>query len=370
MTLRGYLLKFSLVLFWLAISGCGERLFTDSHDRAIDHYVSALSLQYQQKTEEAIYELQQALRDDIDFVLAHSMMGEMYRGQGKNKEAAVAFELACKIDPWSYEDHLNLGQVYQVLKRFYDAIAALNRATVLHPESAIGHHNLGQCYYETNDFEKALTAVDRASELDPDNPLILASLGNIHAKGGDPYEAIRVYQQALELNPDDIEVMVQLGTVYTDMKRFAPARLVLEKAAEIAPDQPGPHVALAYSLLKEEQYPQAIQAYESAIALDENSYLAQSGYAAANMILYLRTDRKNNEYTQKALRAWHRSLEIEPEQPRVKKLIEKYTRQLAASTPPPPQLRQPLCLNITGEAAVPTVAFLFDAFDVSLQSII
>ena len=337
-----------MALSALVLSGC-----LNNHRKAIERYVAAISHQAATLDDEAIKELHAAVRLDNEFSLAYSLLGDLHRKQGDYPSAVTAYEHATELDPYDFNDHLHLGQVYQALTRFYDAIKTLHRACLLQPDSPDANLSLGLCYLQTQDFEQAEVYTSRAARLDPDNPIILASIGQIYEKNGDSYKAVNAYQQALEVNPDQPDIMVKLGAIYTGMKRFPAAKLILEKAAEAAPDQTGPFIALGYCLLNEgwnysqadpshntsllQGYQEALEVYRRALEIDVKSHQAHNGLGATYMTLYLDSP-ADMQLAEDAIQAWHNSLDLEPNQPQIARLVEKYSAKIYGpklSTRPP-----------------------------------
>ncbi|MBN2212206.1 MAG: tetratricopeptide repeat protein [Sedimentisphaerales bacterium] len=302
------------------------------HRRAVESYVNALTFESQAQDEQAIAELQEAVRLDHNFALAHSLLGDIYRENGQYEEAASAYESACELDPWAFGDHFHLGQVYQALKRFVDAIRPLTRAVQLQPEHPQANFSLAVCYYETGDYQQAQLYGRRAADLDPANADFLAVLGNIYDKTEDDYQAINTYKQALEFDDDNIDVMLRLGAVYSRMKRYDPAQLILEKAVATDPAAAGPHLALAYCLIGKRDLPSAQSHYQTTLSIDPENYQAYNGLGVTAMMQYIE-DRSQNELAEKALENWHRSLEINPDQPKIQNLIARYTAQIHGMTP-------------------------------------
>jgi len=344
--------RIGIVWILLVLAGCmgsGSR-----KDRAIDHYVTAISLHEGQFDEEAASELEQAVRYDGEFSLAYSMLGGIYRQQKQYDKSAGAYENACRLDPWAFEDHLNLGQVYQILERYIDSIRVLKQAVQIQPDSAPAHYSLGVSYYKTDDYENAAEHCKKAADLDPNNVEILASLGDVYGKRQDDYQAVNSYKQALDLNPDQPEIMTKLGLTYTRQKRFDPARMILEKAIQADPAAVKPHIALGYTSLvegkltytqaKEEmknsqataslrmqladrQFQEALEQYRQASQLEPSNTDAQNGMGVTCMMLFLK-DPQNTQMGRDALACWHRSLELNPNQPKIKALVEKYNDKL------------------------------------------
>jgi tetratricopeptide (TPR) repeat protein len=318
-------------LFWVLVvvvllsnSGCVARWL--AHRRSIDHYVTAMALRSGNFNEDAVLELQEAVNLNNQFGLAHSMLGDIYRESGQPEKAAEAYENACQLDPWSFSDHFHLGEVYQVLERFSEAVEVLKRACQLQPDHIESNYSLGMCYYEMQEYKQAEKFCTRASELDPQNEEIFASLGNIYSKTGSDYKAINAYKQALEVKADQPKVMVELGMVYIRMKRYGPGRLILEKAVELAPDYVDAHVALAFCLLKQNEYKSALLQYKYCLLLDEENCEALNGVGVVFMLLYMENP-EDKKLATDAIESWHRSLEIKPNQPKIEKLVQRYVKE-------------------------------------------
>ncbi len=310
-----------LLMVFMMNSGCSYY----KHKKAVEHYVTALSLKSADFDEDAIAELQQAVRLDNKLSVAYSMLGDMHRQLGQYEEAADAYEKACKMDSWSFADHLHLGEVYKALKRFADAIKVLKRACELKPNHAGANYTLAVCYYETKEYKKASEFCSKAARLDPTNKDILASLGDIESKLGDNYKAINAYKQALELNPNQPKVMTRLALVYIHMKRYAPAKLILSKAIEQEPSLARTHVILGYCMLMEgSDLNGAMKQYKKALQIDSNNTEALNGLGVISMMLYQQDTKRNSNLAKQALEYWYKSLEINPDQSKIRKLVDRY----------------------------------------------
>ena len=253
-------------------------------------------------------------------------------------QAASAYENACRLDPWAFDDHFSLGNVYKILERFADAIRTFKRACQLQPENPQANYQLGICYYQTENYPQAAIFCARAAKLAPDDSQIISSLGDIYNKTGQNYKAVNAYKQALELNLSDHYAMINLGMVYLRMKRFSPAQAILDQAINTAPGDPNTHIAMAYCQLSEKNLNLALDSYRRALAINANSHHALNGIGVTYMMYYL-NDRNNAQVAHDALNSWHRSLELIPDQPKIRRLLTRYTAQIntdAQTTGPAP----------------------------------
>lgn len=328
-------------------------------NKAVEHYAAALALEAGNFKEDAIIQLQEAIRLDSEMALAHSKMGELYQQRGQYQRAATAYENACRLDPWAFSDHLNLGKVYRKLQKFQRAIEILRRACQLNPQHPDANYNLGVCYYETENYDLAAAFCSRAAELDPENEQYLAGLGEIYSKQNDNYGAIRVYKQALEINPQQYDVMIRLGMVYLHMERYGPAQFIFEKAIETAPTNPEPYLALGYCFLCQQQIEPAQANYHKALSYDSKSFAAYNGIGVTKMMRYLENPQANQKDAAAALECWYTSLEIKSEQPKIKQLIIKYRHLTEAQAvdntalPSPPAEKTVLKLPEKADSSVP-----------------
>jgi|GEM_PF-503117 len=352
-TITIYLLVCSTAFF---SSGCIRKWFAKR--RAVDHYVTALSLQSAAFDEDAVMELEKAIRLDHEFTLAFSMLGDLYQKLGQPEQAADSYEKACLMDPWAFSDHLNLGKVYKTLKRFTDAVRVLKRACQLQPDHPEANYALAVSYYELKDYEQAAFFCSRAAELTPDNDEVFTSLGDIYSKTGKNHRSIKAYKQALELQPEQPEIMTRLASVYIQQKRFAPARLILGKVIDLDSKNHKPYVILAYCFLLEgniklgleqesrksnnipkaqkhqhqalQLYNEALKYYLHAAEKKPNSHDAHNGLGVTYIMLY-RANPDDTQLAHNALESWHRSLEIKPDQPKIKSQLQRFTRELFPS---------------------------------------
>ena len=70
----------------------------------------------------------------------------------------------------------------------------------------------------------------------------------------------------------------------------------------------------------------AERAYNQALTCDSRLPRSHAGLGSIYMIRYLE-DKTHAEHRDRALEHWHRSLELNPDQPRIRKLIAEYKPQ-------------------------------------------
>ena len=73
-----------------------------------------------------------------------------------------------------------------------------------------------------------------------------------------------------------------------------------------------------------------LSAYDRAVRLDAHSAPSQRGFGVACMTLYVK-DNTRREFRDKGLAAWGRSPELDPNQPRLRQLLAKYSPKKPAA---------------------------------------
>ncbi len=340
----------------LFFGGCSAGQKVDNTH--IDLYVDAVTLAERSEREKAIKKLNSAVQINESFSLAYSLLGEIYQEMQDYEKSAVSYEKATELNPWSFNDHFNLGRVYQLIKKFTQAVRAYSRACELKPEHLEAHLNNAKCYYEIQDYQNALLYGERAERIDPNTAEVQKILGDVYGSQKDYELAISSYKRSLEIDGNNPAVMASLAVAYLNTNRNEPAKVLLETVLQIQPDSKTAYKYLGYCYLQ--LYSQAVElhkkasqtntqepeliaslkekadkilddateSYSRVIEINDKDWEALRGLGVAYM-LRARRD-KDNALKEKALEQWHRSLEINPQQPereRLLKLIAYYSKQ-------------------------------------------
>ena len=83
---------------------------------------------------------------------------------------------------------------------------------------------------------------------------------------------------------------------------------------------------MAYAHFKLLDFEQALTHYEHAVALDPNQTAGLNGVGAALMTLYIQDGRERTDQRDRAIAAWRKSIQLEPDQPRIVDLLSRYSR--------------------------------------------
>ena len=319
-----------------ALGGCDV---TWNSDQAIEYYVAGTLAMEQGKYEAALAELAKAVRADPKLSLAYAAMGNIHRKRGDNHQAANAYELACQTNPYAFPPHYNLGVTYQVLAAaakqartaaiyVRKAVLVYLRAVTLKPGDFDANLNLSACYFQEGKYDMAEQYCKAAINIDTRNPYAFSNLGIIYDAQNRPYDAISAYKNSLELDVHQPKLLLNLGATYTRLRRPKDAQRAFELATEEDPSFSPGWEQLGSCHYLQRDWPKALAAYQQAALLDPGNAAAFRGIGVVYMSQFL-TDRSKTELRDSAMDAWHRSLELNSEQPDLLRLVRKYTPEIA-----------------------------------------
>ncbi len=189
------------------------------NDRA--HYNLGTELLHEDRLEEAIPVLRQALRLNPRLDKAHYNFGKALHRQGNVDEAALRYSEALQINPQLAEAHSDLGNILAGDKRMDEAIAHYRLAIMSNPGYVRAHYNLGSVLLELGKTEEAVQALRQAVDLSPETARIRYALGNALRKQRKINESISEYRATLQLDPDHIPAQQALAAALLEQGRPA-----------------------------------------------------------------------------------------------------------------------------------------------------
>jgi tetratricopeptide (TPR) repeat protein len=284
----------------------------------------------------ALDSLSKAIDRNPDMSLAYVARGQIYKEQGDYNKAAGDFEKASTLEPFNFNAHYQLGLMYQYLQRFADAITAYQRAVEIRPLDPEANMNLAMAYTEVGQPMRGLPYAQRAVEntsADVKSANSYANLGTLYAQLGFDDAAIASLKKALELNSRQPEVYLNLGQEYLKVSQFQQARNVYETAQGIAPS-PAISERLGLACYKLNDFPKATAAFNDALRQQADYVPALNGLGVVAMTQSIASTPPDIDAEREALAYWDRSLKINPNQPPIRQLVEKYGNASAAAITP------------------------------------
>jgi len=166
------------------------------------HHVLSLSLDGQQKFDEAVNSYKNALKLQPNTPDLLFNLGIALTHLNRLEEAANTYQQAIKVSPNFFEAYGNLGTILQRQGKLEQAIVNYQIGLKINPQDARGHFNLGTALRDNGDLDAAVNSYKKAISLFPNYTDAHNNLGETLRDRGDMDDAVISYQAALTLNPN------------------------------------------------------------------------------------------------------------------------------------------------------------------------
>lgn len=220
------------------MAGCassGEPTPTDAGP--LRHYQMARMYFEQGRTDDALKEIDQSLRQDDTLPQVHFYKGFIYYSLGDQAKAVPCFEAAIQRDPYYTDARMYLAAAYDGLGRPQDAMAELDKAlankTYPTPEKILVNKALILARQGQN--EPALAVLRQAIDIKPRYYRAHFETAQILETTGRSREAVAAYESAAPGYVDDAGFHFAYGSALFRVRREAEARAELKRAIQLAP---------------------------------------------------------------------------------------------------------------------------------------
>lgn len=150
----------------------------------------------------AISQLQEAIAEYPEFMIAYNEMGVQYMKLNELQKSDEALQAALKIDAKAYMPLMNRGIVLVMQKRYQDAEPLLREVVKMKSDQAVGHYFLGQAVANLGNFNEAEKELSAAVKLGGDEMKEAHRLlAIIYSSRGDKKHAIVELETYLRLVP-------------------------------------------------------------------------------------------------------------------------------------------------------------------------
>lgn len=178
-----------------------EELNANIPEKALAKYKQGNRKAEENKPEQAIDLLQQAITLYPEFYIAHLRLGEQYAKLKRYDEATTAYDKAIELRPKSAEALAGLGSTLVKQKKYSEAIAPLRQSAEVNSQSSATFLFLGLAEMMTGDYAASEKSLLRAYEIA--KPTIAhIYLANLYDLRGEPAKAIEQLQAFLKENPE------------------------------------------------------------------------------------------------------------------------------------------------------------------------
>jgi tetratricopeptide (TPR) repeat protein len=225
--------------------------------------------------EEMVVFMEQATRAEPQSADAFYYIGEAHLLLDEPEKALFAYEKAIETNANFAPAYLGWAKAMSALDPEFDIEADLTKAVVLDPDLAAAHLELIAFNLSNNNYDLALEALEIAEKLAPESPLIYAYRSQAYLHTGEYDLALEAAQQAYELDQTILSVYLTLGNLHLLSGNAAEASHFLEIYLRYVKNDANAWAAYGRALFEgEDQLEEAMQAFDHALTLDENSFIA------------------------------------------------------------------------------------------------
>jgi tetratricopeptide (TPR) repeat protein len=273
--------------------------------------------------DQALSLFQQILAENPTITSAYLGIGDIYIVKQDYDRAEPAYARAARLEPRNFDAQYGHGLALQMLGRFVDAIRAYHRALTIDPENFNANLNIATTYLQMEQPEHAVTFAEKAVQANPQDGPARVNLGAAYERVGRNSDAVSQYEAAIELMEPSPEVMMNLINALAKDQRYHEAVNTAEFLVRVEPTAPA-YERLGWGYFKLADYQKSLDAYRKAVELDPNHWPALNGVGVNAINTWLVSKKADDTSAKEARRALRRSLQINPDQPKVVTLLSNY----------------------------------------------
>lgn len=201
-----------IALVALIVAGCGGWLYQSRS--YLMHASRAVDLLDENKTDEAIAELQAVVRQRPNYLPAHAELAHAYFNQKKYDLAEGELQRILALRPRSEEARYELGMVYVNTQRFPAANDLFMQMVKSDDQDGYAHFGLAMALAGGQNYAEAIEEYKRAAQLEPDLTTVYYRLGLAQMQVRNYDEAIAAFVQQQKIRGEDIDTETALAEAY------------------------------------------------------------------------------------------------------------------------------------------------------------
>jgi Flp pilus assembly protein TadD len=224
-------------------------------DRAQALLDSAYQLLWNEnRPEDAIASLREAIDRQPATARAHEMLGEALNRLGRDEEAITAYQAALRLDNRDPRLHLKLGLLLEATGRWEDEVAVYREALPLAPDDSLIHHRLGSALIRAGEVDEGIIEYHEAERLDPYGPTnwSLEMAWDLQ-RAGKLSGAVTLYRQLTLLHPMEPRPHLLLADALAAVGVCSDAVDEYEKVLHLEPNHFHAYAHHQLGLLKRQQ---------------------------------------------------------------------------------------------------------------------
>ena len=197
------------------------------------------------KTQEAIIEYRNAIKEDPNSGQARYQLAEAYANGGNAAAAVREYVRAADLLPQETIVQVKASQYLMRVGRFDDAKTRLKAVIDRDPANAEAQVLYGNAMAGLNDLDGAVRQLEDAIRLEPGRANSYSSLAALKLKQGAEDEARAAFEKAVELDARSLTAWLSLANFRWSTGKLDGAEMAFKKALELSPDNGLANRALA-----------------------------------------------------------------------------------------------------------------------------
>lgn len=173
-----------------------------------------------------------------------------------------------RVGEGSPEYHLFMGKAHLNLEQYDLALEDLQAAAAADSRLPFVHFNLGLTYLKKQDYEHSRDEFLKDSAVEPDLALNYDELGDVYALMQQDSAAEKSYRDALRLDPRLVSSQVGLAKVYQREEKYPQALAAIDSAGKLDPDRTDVHYLRGQILLYLGRKAEGQKELEAAVRID------------------------------------------------------------------------------------------------------
>lgn len=198
-------------------------------------YQKAMAYSVQDKSIEAIAELEKAVKLTPDHLAAQMMLADTYVRAGQAANAERVFSTVIERSPENPLAYNNRAMFRQSNDNLEGAIGDFDKAFELEPEFFQAITNKGFALMRAGRTAEAVSAFDQSLQVEPDQPGAISLRGTTRLNSGDLRGAAGDYRKVLEMDGRNPAAYADLGFVYFFARQYDAAAKSFTNAQKLDP---------------------------------------------------------------------------------------------------------------------------------------
>lgn len=273
---------------------------------------------------EAIKLFESLLAQNPTLTDAYLGLGNVQLESGQLKPAERSFSRAARLEPGSFDAQFGHGTVLEALRQYSEAVRAYQRALAIRPTSVIANVGAAKTLIALGKPEAAVSFARTAAKLEPEDVAIRVGLANSLEASGQHGLAVKELEIAIELGEMTEELLLRMVNSYLKTERWEEARNTAEALVTMAPSA-NTYERLGRALFYLKDYDGSLKAYQDAVDLKPDDWPSLNGLGVNALKSWLRGERADAEMADIARSALQQSLRLNPDQPKVIKILATYS---------------------------------------------